>query len=586
MASQYFNDGSGAGSALLRLLSNLVDNTSDKPLLPLTNRFGRLCDYMKTRALLADDDSVRLYDRLLTNFFATDISGAAVARELFPIHDREYWKEIRAAERAVELPMFERYMDGTDRKVFRESFVMDAYSYKDICGVKHGDVVIDGGAYVGDTAYAFSEKAGPAGHIYCFEPSPDIHKKFEKNLALVPLRKTISAVNAGLSDKEGKLGFTFIIGNVAGSRVDPNGEIQVDITTVDAFVDREKPSKVDFIKMDIEGSECAALRGAENTIKKYRPQMAICIYHKTADHWEVPRTILSFDPNYRFYVRHHTEDSTETVMYCVPCESAPVASCDEKTLRAIQDFWSSCYSALLKDHNSRFFDRILRAAEAESPHRLTWEHSGDNYNFMRANISYTGQNHYKLHFDRFRFFVALVFESRSEYNDKQKNAIRKLFEGLENDYPDFKTTETNHGHFFGGFNIPYSTGAENPELVGMKLAQLLKLSAETLKEHNIIYGANSKNIVCDKIIYGGGRTFKSLRKCSIKTAEMPQGSCGCQMRGRFGKSREKSRIEPRVSALVTTHLFKSNQNYSDAATVLFRSGSEGDFGPRSVLEAT
>ena len=59
------------------------------------------------------------------------------------------------------------------------------------------------------------------------------------------------------------------------SSVDENGEDEIKVVAVDEIVD----GKVTFIKMDIEGSELKALHGAEKTIKKYRPKLAICIYH-------------------------------------------------------------------------------------------------------------------------------------------------------------------------------------------------------------------------------------------------------------------------------------------------------------------
>ncbi len=72
-----------------------------------------------------------------------------------------------------------------------------------------------------------------------------------------------------------------------------------------------------FIKMDIEGSEMEALLGAENTIKKNKPKLAICIYHSDEDMLRIIEYIHSIVPEYDLYVRHHSMYSVETVLYAV-----------------------------------------------------------------------------------------------------------------------------------------------------------------------------------------------------------------------------------------------------------------------------
>ena len=95
------------------------------------------------------------------------------------------------------------------------------------------------------------------------------------------------------------------------SRIDENGEDEVEVRALDEVVD----GKVTFIKMDIEGAELQALFGAEKTIKKYKPKLAICIYHRLEDILEIPAYIHSIVPEYKFYIRHYSFSTSETVLY-------------------------------------------------------------------------------------------------------------------------------------------------------------------------------------------------------------------------------------------------------------------------------
>jgi len=69
--------------------------------------------------------------------------------------------------------------------------------------------------------------------------------------------------------------------------------------------------------MDIEGSELQALQGAINTIKKSRPKLAVSVYHKRSDIWDIPMFLLGIHPDYRFYLRTYSFTGNETVLYAI-----------------------------------------------------------------------------------------------------------------------------------------------------------------------------------------------------------------------------------------------------------------------------
>ena len=67
--------------------------------------------------------------------------------------------------------------------------------------------------------------------------------------------------------------------------------------------------------MDIEGSEIPALLGARSIIQSDHPTLAISVYHRGDDLWEIPALLLEMNPGYRLYLRHHAHSICETVCY-------------------------------------------------------------------------------------------------------------------------------------------------------------------------------------------------------------------------------------------------------------------------------
>ena len=88
----------------------------------------------------------------------------------------------------------------------------------------------------------------------------------------------------------------------------------VETTTIDETL-KQMNINATFIKMDIEGSELAALRGAEQLIRKNHPRLAVCIYHRSQDIVEIYQFLQQFE--YRFYLRQHAFSAEETVLYAV-----------------------------------------------------------------------------------------------------------------------------------------------------------------------------------------------------------------------------------------------------------------------------
>lgn len=94
----------------------------------------------------------------------------------------------------------------------------------------------------------------------------------------------------------------------------------VDAISIDEYVSENNIEKIDFIKMDIEGAEMKALKGAEQTLIKFRPQLAISIYHSNNDMQDIPIYLHNILKNYIFKIGQYSPDNDETILYAIPEE--------------------------------------------------------------------------------------------------------------------------------------------------------------------------------------------------------------------------------------------------------------------------
>lgn len=95
------------------------------------------------------------------------------------------------------------------------------------------------------------------------------------------------------------------------------GEIEARTVTIDAFIEQNRIEHVDFIKMDIEGAELAALRGAEATIRRHKPKLAISLYHSPPDFWRIPAYLQTLGCRYEYHLAHYTIHAEETVLFAI-----------------------------------------------------------------------------------------------------------------------------------------------------------------------------------------------------------------------------------------------------------------------------
>ena len=191
------------------------------------------------------------------------------------------------------------------------------YSPPDLVVLRPDEVFIDCGAYDGDTLRWLLDATGGVFHsVIAFEPDPQALSHLEQVLAGLEqgISDRVRVLQAAVSSESGSVRFEG--GGTPGSRLSAAGDLVVPAVSLDDALADVTPS---FIKMDIEGAELAALRGARATIRRARPILAICVYHEQDHLYRVPLLLRNLCPEYRLYLRRQGPDG-DLVCFAIPLE--------------------------------------------------------------------------------------------------------------------------------------------------------------------------------------------------------------------------------------------------------------------------
>lgn len=177
-----------------------------------------------------------------------------------------------------------------------------------------GDVLIDGGVsdMVG-AQFELAQAVGETGRIFGFEPIERLAKVARKNLA--PL-KNYHLQCAGLAEKDGQAIFDDLrdSSHISASSEGP-GKVTCELVSIDSFCQHNHINHVDCIKLDVEGSELAALKGARQVILRDHPKLIVCLYHKPVDMVEIPEYLHELAPEYQLFLAHSSCQFMDTVLY-------------------------------------------------------------------------------------------------------------------------------------------------------------------------------------------------------------------------------------------------------------------------------
>jgi len=177
------------------------------------------------------------------------------------------------------------------------------------------ETFVDCGVFDGDTSFNFARWCrGNYRKIFAFEADEDNYNVCKANLSKL---SDVVLYNLGVWDSEEVLRFNNTSTGFSSIHEDSTAfenykVVEIKTCALDNFL---KDEEITFIKMDIEGAELKALQGAATIISQYKPKIAICVYHKPEDIWEIPDLLLKLNPEYNFRLRHYRMSAYETVLY-------------------------------------------------------------------------------------------------------------------------------------------------------------------------------------------------------------------------------------------------------------------------------
>jgi FkbM family methyltransferase len=185
----------------------------------------------------------------------------------------------------------------------------------DLISLTDHESFVDCGAFDGDTIARFLALTdGRARSIAAFEPDTVNFSKLAKLVAGLPgsLPSRTHLFPNALGSAPGRIRFNTMgtVRSAAGA-----GRSWVAVANLDETADSFAPT---FIKMDIEGAEPDAIRGASRIIRRHQPIMAVCLYHAPRHLWEIPLLLKELLPSYRLHLRRYSNDCWEQVCYAVP----------------------------------------------------------------------------------------------------------------------------------------------------------------------------------------------------------------------------------------------------------------------------
>ncbi len=198
----------------------------------------------------------------------------------------------------------------------------EVYFPGDLLSPHADEVYVDCGAFDGDSVREFLRRRGSAfKQVIAIEPDPVNYERLKAYCTGFPdeigSRVRALQVAAGPRVETVRFDATGTAASALGY-----GTYEVQAAPLDEILAEYAPT---YIKVDIEGAELEALHGARRVIARDLPVLAICLYHRQQDLWQIPLFIRSLSSEYRLYLRRYSDDCWEQVCYAVPPGRVPAS---------------------------------------------------------------------------------------------------------------------------------------------------------------------------------------------------------------------------------------------------------------------
>ena len=216
---------------------------------------------------------------------------------------------VQSAEFTIEIYELLLKLGFDDKSIFcLPTLWEDEYFNTEIFQPVDDEIYIDAGTYNGDTMRDFVRFCGGNyKKIYALEPDSKRYAIIHDDISRYGIER-VELLQKGVWSDSRELHFTSR--PFGSSSISQDGTSTISTLALDSLVD-----KATFIKMDIEGAELEALKGARHIIQRCAPKLAICIYHKKKDVCDILEYILELIPDYKLYIRHHACYMVGTVVY-------------------------------------------------------------------------------------------------------------------------------------------------------------------------------------------------------------------------------------------------------------------------------
>ncbi len=192
----------------------------------------------------------------------------------------------------------------------------ELYFPSDLVAENEQEVLVDCGAFDGDSIRSFMRRRKSFKHLYALEPDAANLTGLHASLFELPedIQRKVTIWPYAVGEEDGKA--NFVETHDVTSKISSSNEgIAVEVRKLSSLPWRSVPT---YIKMDIEGTEPHAIAGAAELLKDQSPVLAVCLYHRTEHLWQIPNLIHSLAPGYALYLRRYAEDCWEQVCYAVP----------------------------------------------------------------------------------------------------------------------------------------------------------------------------------------------------------------------------------------------------------------------------